>query len=82
MSNDIAATPPTIFRKDYVAPGFWVDTVEMGFDLDLHETHVATRMTMRRNHDSAEKDLVLFGASLKLLQLRMNGVNLKNPPIR
>ena len=77
MSNDIAATPPTIFRKDYVAPGFWVDTVEMGFDLDLHETHVATRMTMRRNHDSAEKDLVLFGASLKLLQLRMNGVNLK-----
>ncbi|MBC3863728.1 aminopeptidase N [Undibacterium jejuense] len=77
MSNDIAATPPTIFRKDYVAPGFWVDTVEMGFDLDLHETHVATRITMRRNHDSAEKDLVLFGASLKLLQLRMNGVNLK-----
>ncbi|MFZ6863752.1 aminopeptidase N [Undibacterium sp. Ji67W] len=77
MSNDIAATPPTIFRKDYVAPGFWVDTVEMGFDLDLHETHVATRITMRRNHDSAEKDLVLFGASLKLLQLRMNGINLK-----
>ena len=70
-------TPPTIFRKDYVAPGFWVDTVEMGFDLDLQATHVATRITMRRNHDSAEKDLVLFGASLKLLQLRMNGVNLK-----
>ena len=77
MRNDIATTPPTIFRKDYVAPGFWVDTVEMGFDLDLQATHVATRITMRRNHDSAEKDLVLFGASLKLLQLRMNGVNLK-----
>ncbi|MFZ6848753.1 aminopeptidase N [Undibacterium sp. RuRC25W] len=77
MRNDIATTPPTIFRKDYVAPGFWVDTVEMGFDLDLQATHVATRITMRRNHDSTEKDLVLFGASLKLLQLRMNGVNLK-----
>ena len=77
MRNDIAATPPTIFRKDYIAPGFWVDTVEMGFDLDLQATHVATRITMRRNHSSAEKDLVLFGASLKLLQLRMNGVNLK-----
>ncbi len=77
MRNDIASKPETIFRKDYVAPGFWVDTVEMGFDLDLSATHVATRMTMRRNHDSSEKDLVLFGESLKLLQLRMNGVNLK-----
>ena len=77
MRTDNANTPPTIFRKDYVAPGFWVDTVEMGFDLDLKSTHVATRMTMRRNHDSAEKELILFGESLKLLQLRMNGVDLK-----
>ncbi|MFZ6772708.1 aminopeptidase N [Undibacterium sp. SXout7W] len=66
-----------MFRKDYVAPGFWVDTVEMGFDLDLKSTHVATRMTMRRNHESSEKELVLFGESLKLLQLRMNGIDLK-----
>ncbi|NDI85750.1 aminopeptidase N [Undibacterium crateris] len=77
MRNDTAATPQAIFRKDYVAPGYWVDTVEMGFDLDLDATHVATRLTMRRNPDSAEKDLVLFGAELKTLQLRMNGVNLK-----
>jgi len=70
-------TPVTIYRKDYIAPGFWVDTVEMGFDLYPQRTHVATRITMRRNHDSAEKDLVLFGEDIKLLQLRMNGVNLK-----
>lgn len=70
-------TPVTIYRKDYIAPGFWVDTVEMGFDLHPQRTHVATRITMRRNHDSAEKDLVLFGEDIKLLQLRMNGVNLK-----
>lgn len=70
-------TPVTIYRKDYVAPGFWVDTVEMGFDLHPQRTHVATRITMRRNHDSAEKDLVLFGEDIKLLQLRMNGANLK-----
>ncbi|MDO8701009.1 MAG: aminopeptidase N [Undibacterium sp.] len=77
MRTDIANQPVTIFRKDYVAPGFWVDTVEMGFDLDPVATHVATRLTMRRNHDSAEKNLVLFGETVKLLQLRMNGVNLK-----
>jgi aminopeptidase N len=72
-----ASVPTAIFRKDYIAPGFWVDTVEMGFDLDPDQTHVATRLTMRRNHDSAEKNLVLLGENLKLLQLRMNGVNLK-----
>ena len=76
-NNDTAVTPVTIYRKDYIAPGYWVDTVEMGFDLDPDATHVATRMVMRRNHDSSEKDIVLFGESLKLLQLRMNGVNLK-----
>ncbi|MBX9901462.1 MAG: aminopeptidase N [Burkholderiaceae bacterium] len=73
-----ATTAPTpILRKDYVEPGFWVDTVEMGFDLDTKATHVATRLTMRRNHASKEKNLVLLGEKLKLLQLRMNGVNLK-----
>ncbi|WMW81575.1 aminopeptidase N [Undibacterium cyanobacteriorum] len=67
----------TIYRKDYVAPGYWVDTVEMGFDLHPQRTHVATRLHMRRNHDSAEKDLILFGEDIQLHQLRLNGVDLK-----
>ncbi|GGC85105.1 aminopeptidase N [Undibacterium terreum] len=77
MRTDTPSTPLTIYRKDYIAPGFWVDTVEMGFDLDPIATHVATRMTMRRNPESSEKDIVLFGESLKLLQLRINGVSVK-----
>ncbi len=70
-------TAPTIFRQDYTAPGFWVDTVEMGFDLDPNATTVATRTTLRRNPDSTEKELVLAGESLKLVQIRMNGQKLK-----
>jgi aminopeptidase N len=27
-------TPQTIYRKDYTAPSYLVDTVELGFDLD------------------------------------------------
>ena len=72
----------TIYRKDYVAPGYWVDTVEMGFDLHPQRTHVATRLTLRRNHDSAEKDLILFGEDIQLHQLRMNGVELKKSAYR
>jgi aminopeptidase N len=66
----------TIYRKDYTAPSFWVETVEMGFDLDPNSTLVATRSTLKRNHDSKETDLVLFGESLKLVQIRMNGQKL------
>ena len=66
----------TIFRKDYTPPSFWVDTVEMGFDLDPKATHVTTRTTLRRNTDSKEKELVLFGEGLKLVQIRMNGQKL------
>ena len=69
-------TPQTIYRKDYTPPSFWVDTVEMGFDLDPEATHVATRLTMRRNPESATRSLVLYGEALRLVQLRMNGKDL------
>ncbi len=77
MPEQTSTVSQTIYRNAYVAPGFWVDRVEMGFDLHPTRTHVATRLYMRRNHDSAEKNLILFGEDIKLLQLRMNGVNLK-----
>jgi aminopeptidase N len=69
-------TPQTIYRKDYTPPAYWVDTVEMGFDLDSVTTRVATRLTLTRNADSKNKQLVLFGEALELVQLRMNGKQL------
>jgi aminopeptidase N len=66
-------TPQTIFRKDYTPPSYWVDTVEMGFDLDPESTRVATRIRMQRNPASRSRTLVLLGESLRLVQLRMNG---------
>ncbi|MET3108855.1 aminopeptidase N [Oxalobacteraceae bacterium GrIS 1.18] len=66
----------TVYRKDYTPASFWVNTVEMGFDLDPQSTVVTTRSTLTRNPASTEKDLVLFGESLKLVQIRMNGQKL------
>ncbi|MBI3714007.1 MAG: aminopeptidase N [Burkholderiales bacterium] len=77
MPEQTSTVSQTIYRNAYVAPGFWVDRVEMGFDLHPKRTHVATRLHMRRNHESTEQRLVLSGEDIKLLQLRMNGVNLK-----
>ncbi|WP_211452145.1 aminopeptidase N [Collimonas antrihumi] len=77
MRTDTSATPLTILRKDYTVPAFLVDTVDMGFDLDPAATRIATRITMRRNPASSSKEIVLFGEELELVQLRLNGKQLK-----
>jgi aminopeptidase N len=66
-------TPQTIYRHEYTPPSYLVDTVELGFDLDPARTIVASRLTMRRNPDSLQRDIELFGENLELVALRMNG---------
>ncbi|MFA6904107.1 MAG: aminopeptidase N [Gallionellaceae bacterium] len=68
-----STAPTTISRHDYTAPSYWVNTVEMGFDLDPSTTRVATRITMQRNTASPDKDVELLGEEIKLVALRMNG---------
>ncbi len=69
--------PHAIHRKDYTAPAYWVNTVEMGFDLDPARTLVATRITMQRNSASPNRDVELLGDGAKLVALRMNGRTLR-----
>lgn len=75
-------TPQTIYRKDYTPPSYLVDTVELGFDLDPARTIVANRMTMRRNPDSAQREIELYGENLELVALRMNGKPLASKDYR
>jgi aminopeptidase N len=75
-------TPQTIYRKDYTPPSYLVDTVELGFDLDPARTIVANRMTMRRNPDSAQREIELYGENLELVALRMNGKLLSDKDYR
>src|ERR1700712_1740552 len=69
-------TPQTIYRKDYTAPSYLVDTVELGFDLDPARTVVANRLTLRRNPASAQREIELYGEELELVALRLNGKTL------
>jgi aminopeptidase N len=69
-------TPQAIQRSDYAPPSFLVETVEMGFDLDPAQTHVATRIRLTHNPLSNSRDLFLYGEELTLAQLRMNGTTL------
>jgi len=75
-------TPQTIYRKDYTPPSYLVDTVELGFDLDPARTIVANRMTMRRNLESAQREIELYGENMELVALRMNGKELGSKDYR
>jgi aminopeptidase N len=66
-------TPQTIYRQDYTAPSYLVDTVELGFDLDPARTVVANRLTLRRNPDGPKGPIELVGEDIELAAIRLNG---------
>ena len=62
-----------IRREDYTAPAFWIDTVDLTFDLDPAKTRVLNKMTLRRNPDVAPQPLRLDGEELNLARVLVNG---------
>ena len=62
-----------ILRADYAAPAYWIDTVNLTFDLDPNKTRVLNKMTLRRNLDVAIQPLKLSGEELDLARVLVNG---------
>jgi aminopeptidase N len=66
--------PATVVRRaDYTAPAYWIDTVNLTFDLDPAKTRVLNKMTLRRNADVATQPLKLVGDELNLARVLVNG---------
>src|SRR5665647_317866 len=65
---------PTIFRKDYTAPDYSVDSINLRFELGEECTLVAARMVLRAQYDvsKGKRPLVLNGKHLTLLELAIN----------
>lgn len=69
-----AITTPTVIRRtDYTPPAFWIDTVDLTFDLDPAKTRVLNKMTLRRNPDVPAQPLRLDGDELNLARVLING---------
>jgi len=64
--------PKTIYRKDYKAPDFRIDSVELAFDIFDGRTRVASKLTIQRNGKN-HAPLVLDGESLEIVSLVING---------
>ncbi len=66
--------PTTVVRReDYAAPAYWIDTVDLCFDLDPAKTRVLNKMRVRRNPDVPAQALRLDGEDLNLARVLVNG---------
>ena len=64
--------PKTIYRKDYKAPDFLIDAVELAFDIFDGRTRVSSKLDIQRNGTN-HAPLVLDGESLEIVSLAING---------
>ena len=73
MTREANTPSPMVLRQDYAAPAFWIDHVDLTFDLDPVKTRVLNRMTLRRNPDVPAQPLRLDGEALNLARVMVNG---------
>ncbi|EIJ32890.1 aminopeptidase N [Thiothrix nivea] len=70
--------PKTVLLRDYTAPAYSVDALSLVFELGEDSTKVTSVANYRRNRDvPADALLELYGEELELLELRLNGLPLK-----
>ncbi|HEY3486517.1 MAG TPA: aminopeptidase N [Gammaproteobacteria bacterium] len=66
--------PKAVFLKDYKPPAFWVETVDLEFDLEPERTRVRSVMVLKRNPAAGSAAaLELDGADLELLSIALDG---------
>ena len=71
--------PKTTYRLDYRPPDYWIDTVDLHFDLEEERTRVRARLSVRRNEALAgdPPPFVLMGEELDLREVRIDGRELE-----
>lgn len=75
MKNN-SQTPQTItYLKDYKAPAYWVETIDLVFDLQPEKTYVKSTLKMQKNAaytETANLPLVLSGVKLTLKSITLD----------
>jgi aminopeptidase N len=66
-------TPTTVYLKNYTAPAWLIDTVDLDFVIAAGATTVSATLAMRRNPAVAGQPLVLDGEELETLSVAVDG---------
>ena len=74
MKPDEPSAPKPRYRKDYAPPPYWVERVDLRFELDAAGTVVQSKLTVRRAEATDDATpLVLDGEALELLKVELDG---------
>ena len=64
-------TPTMKYLKNYCAPNYWIEQIDLCFELNPELTKVSSHLKLRRNHHQ-QKNLILDGEAMKLISVSMN----------
>lgn len=68
---------PTIYRKDYQQPHYWVNSINMALMIEPNFTFVKSRIQFSANQKSSDRTLELNGVDLELLRISIDGRKLQ-----
>ena len=68
-----AVFPQTIYLKDYAAPAYLIDDVQLTFRLHPTQTRVLSRVAFRPNPDSDQQNFMLNGENMRLISAKIDG---------
>ncbi|MDF0605092.1 aminopeptidase N [Neisseriaceae bacterium TC5R-5] len=71
--------PPVKYLKDYAAPAFLIDRVDLNFDIEDELTRVRSRLVITRNPKSTLPHDIVLDGSAKLLSVTLDGERLQEP---
>jgi aminopeptidase N len=66
-------SPTLVRREDYLAPAYWIRTVDLTFDLDPAKTIVSSRLALERNTTRPAEPIRLDGEDLTVLRVLVDG---------
>ena len=68
-----AKQPTVVQRNQYAPPTYWIESVELDFDLHEQQTRVRSRIKFFHNKQVPQGPLVLNGEDLQLLGVWLEG---------
>ncbi|MDX2506997.1 MAG: aminopeptidase N, partial [Gammaproteobacteria bacterium] len=72
--KDLDQQVKTIYLKDYIAPEFLIDHVDLCFELDEEKTRVVSILQLKRQLPGESSPLVLSGECLELGEVKIDDV--------
>ena len=71
--KDLDQQGKTIYLKDYQQPDFWIEQVDLTFELEEQRTRVVSQLQLKKHEKSSTSTLVLMGECLELGTVKVDG---------